>query len=653
VALSYEKLFAPSGNTTKQKDSKRYRLSYEELFAPTEKPSVTYEELFAPPELETPQIEEKPVKKPFPGSGLVTEFARGLGSGIEEIPGQAIGSPMVAAGEFLKAKAGDTFKLGNIEIPIPKGITSTVGEKLQKQGEFLRDFYHRMATEGREAPDPEIMAAEPGQPNYGKKIAYMLGQALPLTATGMVVGGITKNPVAAASVFAPQAFGSFYEEARNNDVPIDKAIGLSLGNMAAQTGLEIIPFTGWLKRGGGITRRMLRGAIQEGLIENPSQQLVQNALEGIGWKGKEVNLLEGMTESILVGGLMGAGMGATPTSITAEDMKFLTKKRIRKRLLKQAGELGIHSSRLSPVLNIINTAIDESDPAKITNLLTQATAEMDSIIKGKNWIDSVQKTTPEGAIQEVKPADIVRTVPTPEEQAVTTTPEEQVAVQPIKEQVECQLPPLSKDQLSQDEVLKILNIDANGEPLEGGLIRVDSTDKKDGKPGLGKGSKQTWLHGLRKDTVDVLLSTARLFGNILTLNGGTEDGHSTTEEYPHHLGYKMDFSFKSNPGLKEFVEGWFKVEPRKRTFVNKKGEKVTVIEKGYAHPFIKEAVFYDEKTHWDVVVKPKSTTDPITVYHATIIPNVPLDLNDISIGLGLLVTPIIRVAKNLLSQNPR
>ena len=328
------------------------------------------------------QLEQKAVKpsKPIskPSTNLFTELAKGLASGTEIAIGESIGSPAIALGESLKSEAKKHVIMGGKDYgePLAAKQMTAIGQKIESIGTRIRDFFVKNASKGIEAPDEKVMMSEFGQSGYGRKIAYSLGSSVPMMVAAIGVTATTKNPVAGATIFGPQAFGQFYGNARKNGVEVDDAIGLSIANAASQVGLETIPLGGWLKKGGGLFKRVMRGAIQEGLVEEGSQQLVQNSLEGIGWKGKDVNLLEGVTESIIVGTIMGAGMGAAPSSMTVEDIRAQAKKSITKQITNDAASQGLSEEQVKPVIGNISNQVDLIPEEKIVNISDKVQEEV-------------------------------------------------------------------------------------------------------------------------------------------------------------------------------------------------------------------------------------------------------------------------------------
>ena len=108
---------------------------------------------------------------------------------------------------------------------------------------------------------------------------------------------------------------------------------------------------------------------------------------------------------------------------------------------------------------------------------------------------------------------------------------------------------------------------------------------------IGQATNQTGLEGIRKETLDVAKIFSEKNNMDVTITGGTEEGHAVGE-ISHGTGHKLDFGFKSNPGMSEIVEKWESAGIRK-----------TDKAPGYIDPET-GAIFWKEKNHWDVEVKP-------------------------------------------------
>jgi len=223
-----------------------------------------------------------------------------------------VGSGIKLGGEELKYQASkyspndpksDATKLTPI-----KQFAYATGSYISDIGNTMKGFYNKAAEKGVEAPNPAIML---GWKHPFRKSVSLASENLPMLLTAGAVTAVTKSPLAGASIFAPQTAGDFYEEATKNGMPHDKARDMALLDAMAQTGLENIALGQWMK-GGTLLKRMARTAIAEGPVEEGSQQVFENTLKVVGWKGKNDlwnDLTDGLAESVVAGALSGAVLG--------------------------------------------------------------------------------------------------------------------------------------------------------------------------------------------------------------------------------------------------------------------------------------------------------------------------------------------------------
>lgn len=255
----------------------------------------------------------------IPSGNLATDIAKGVSRGWEY--GMAgLGNFMVSSGEQLsKPFEGATYQDKTGKTWVRTATQQKVADALNWFGQFtksyggaVRDFYRDNASKGWEAPDPAIMF---GWKHPIRKAVSLAAEAAPTLGIAAATTAATKNPMAGAATFFPQAYGDMYEEARNNGKSPEAAAKYALANAASQVGLETIPLGQWM-RGGNIVKRMVRTAIAEGVVEEGTQQLVSNGLRAIGWKKpKDLNelkdvMLDGMAESVVAGTLMGGVLGS-------------------------------------------------------------------------------------------------------------------------------------------------------------------------------------------------------------------------------------------------------------------------------------------------------------------------------------------------------
>jgi hypothetical protein len=254
---AFEGLIKPEQRTTPKSNA------FEGLVKPGNEPRVNlFEGLVTKDE---PKVQPVDAPAPKPQGNMLIDLVKGIAAGTEQAIGQSIGSPMIALGETLKSEGQKDMIEGgkNVGKPAASEFMVKSGEKIISAGTKIRDFFIQ-------APDPKVMTAEFGKSGYGQRLSYSLGSSIPMMVAAVGVTATTKNPLLGASIFGPQAFGSFYDNARANGVDVDNAIGLSLTNAVSQVGLEALPLFGWLKKGGGLFKRVVRGAIQEGLVEEVS-----------------------------------------------------------------------------------------------------------------------------------------------------------------------------------------------------------------------------------------------------------------------------------------------------------------------------------------------------------------------------------------------
>ncbi len=181
--------------------------------------------------------------------------------------------------------------------------------KISDQAIKLRDYFNR-AAEDQIANAPGI-AYENFRDHPFAKTVWNVSAAMPQLGAAYVTTLATKKPILGASLFGPPTYASFYRQARENNVPHEKAQTLAIVNAIGQVILETIPLSGLLK-GGAFYKRVFRGILQEGIIEEGSQQVLENYLKNTGW-GDPKNLMKDIVanvdEAIVAGSVMGAGFG--------------------------------------------------------------------------------------------------------------------------------------------------------------------------------------------------------------------------------------------------------------------------------------------------------------------------------------------------------
>jgi len=261
---------------------------------------------------------------------------KALGRGTETALGAGLGGGTELAGKALtqvKDIPVQPVPLGpKVDIPLPGFIKQSlqdVGGAISGVGKTFKDKLYTMANTGWEAPDAQVTWKQ----HPIRKFLESTAEATPPMVGAMATTAITKNPIAGASLFFPIIASQYFDEATKAGVPEDRALKGAMVDGLVQTALETIPLTGWMK-GGPALKRIVRGMVQEGLLEEGSQQLFENSLKIAEWKSKQpgytaeqfrADLTQGVGESILVGAGLGAGMGSWKIQ-NAEDFKYELKK---------------------------------------------------------------------------------------------------------------------------------------------------------------------------------------------------------------------------------------------------------------------------------------------------------------------------------------
>ena len=281
-----------------------------------------------------------------PKGNIFTDIAKGVARGSQTTLAYGLGQPLISLGQ---ASLNDIPRIEkNLGRPLEPDTkawmeqTNANNKKLMETGEKIKQFFLHGAQTGIEAP-------QVGLPLH-RRVASAVGESIPLMipAAGITAAAATAGApalvagLAGASVFGPQAYGQHYDEQRAAGVSHEKASNLALANMAIQVGLEAaLPLSGWL-RGGSLTKRMIRGAWQEG-GEEVLQQWSENALRAIGYRpleGKSIGEIakqinEGTLEAGLAGAIMGGGLGVFSPP-TLEEVKYDAKQKVAKIITNNA-----------------------------------------------------------------------------------------------------------------------------------------------------------------------------------------------------------------------------------------------------------------------------------------------------------------------------
>jgi len=304
--------------------------------------------------------EESPA--PLDNTEKAMEIFKSTVRAFETVP-VAAGKGMFFAGKELERHAKTT-----VATPTPLGVLhlsikgtkignriddfmGRFGSDLAAWGKNTSDFYSESASKGWEAPNPAVAM---GWRYPFLKIGTLAIESAPMTAIAFGVTALTKNPAAGAAVMFPAAAGDMYMDALNNGVEPEKAANLAVTTGISQVALERIPLAGWMK-GGSLLKRVIKTSIQEGLIEEGSQQILDNSLRVIGWKDSRPiidRLTDGLAESIAAGMVTGGALGSfQPPSF--EDIRFDIHQNVIKDGLKQ----GLNEDQISETLSAMDDMI--------------------------------------------------------------------------------------------------------------------------------------------------------------------------------------------------------------------------------------------------------------------------------------------------------
>jgi len=319
-----------------------------------------------------------------PSGNIFSDMFKGIARGIERIPtGPA--KLLTMGGEELKYQATKVSpeqpKTTDRKLSPIKQHLYNIGSSMSDWGKNASTFYEKLASTGKEAPNPAVML---GWKHPFRKVAALAAENLPMlgVAAGVTAAtaGAGAGPALAgltgASTFGPQAAGDFYEEATKAGIPHSKARDMALLSASAQVGLENIALGQWMK-GGALVKRMARTAIAEGPVEEGTQQLFDNALKVIGWKGTSnlwEDMTDGLAESIAAGAVSGAVLGSfNPPSFV--DIKSDIEADIR----REAKKTGASPEATDKVVKLVSTMMDERAKSISDNALDMTPKNIDII----------------------------------------------------------------------------------------------------------------------------------------------------------------------------------------------------------------------------------------------------------------------------------
>ena len=313
-------------------------------------------------------IEEKTFEI-LDSSRVSMDIVKGLFRGVERIPA-GIGSGIEYMGRDIMTEAkAETKPLisfpGLRSIPWMRVRKDPIylatddffykfGDTLAEIGKTAKNFYNEAANKGIESPNPAVML---GWKHPFRKTAALASESFPMLGVAAGVTAVTKNPIIGAATFFPTIAGDMYEDAINNGVDPIIAGDMAATTGAVQTALETIPLTGWMK-GGHMLKRVFRTALQEGLIEEGSQQIFDNSLRIIGWQEPRPiwdRVTDGLAESILAGTVSGGALGIFQAP-HIDDIRYDLHNQVIMEGLKQ----GLNEEQIAQTIDKVDEVINKT-----------------------------------------------------------------------------------------------------------------------------------------------------------------------------------------------------------------------------------------------------------------------------------------------------
>lgn len=212
-----------------------------------------------------------------------------------------------------------------------------------------------------------------------------------------------------AALFAPQAFSDTYDAARAHDVSPKLSATLGLTNAVGQVVLESKAFD-FMLRGtgaGNLAYDIFMGAFVEGVMEEGTQGMLQNALTFVYDKPKEFQegfsrLMQGVPEGIFAGALMGSvasgAMSKTRTQIQKEQDAMATKEVALKIMENNAKQIG--DPKLADLGKIV---VEKMSDAALTVDLSDDTAS-GKVLDARDVPDQAPPPSKEILAEAQKPA---------------------------------------------------------------------------------------------------------------------------------------------------------------------------------------------------------------------------------------------------------
>jgi hypothetical protein len=327
-------------------------------------------------------------------SNVLVDTAKALFAGIERIPA-TLGYAM----EFLGRDIVSETKSPTIPIvpfygiksipwlrrpkPSPNKIDTAIdnffikfGSALTEIGDTVKKFYNDAANKGIESPNPAIMM---GWKHPFRKTLSLSAENFPMLALAAGVSTVTGSPIAGAATFFPRIAGDFYEDAISHGVDPLKATDLATIDGAVQTALENIVLGNWMK-GGHLLKRVFRTALQEGLIEEGSQQAFENSLKILNWKDSRPvtdRLLDGLAESILAGAVSGGALGSFQAP-NIDDIRY----DLHNDVIKEGTKQGLTDEEISQTIDKVDEIIDKITGKELIQPEITSEAKQARILKG-------------------------------------------------------------------------------------------------------------------------------------------------------------------------------------------------------------------------------------------------------------------------------
>jgi hypothetical protein len=337
---------------------------------------------------------------------VVPEIPGALAAGVQRDILGAPGKAIQFVGEKLKARKIPIGAQAILKIADKTGFAGGVklydkiSNTVTNAGKFISEFWEEQASTGWEAPDPELMEQKWNQPlQYGTRITM---ESAPTFLAAIGAGYVTGSPnVSLAMMGAFEKLNSFTKQMEGG-ASFQKANIISTMSGTWEAVTEKIPFD-FILKGGGKSR--LIKAVTAGGLESLQELLAgmgQNFLEHFGYNAKNWKTIPGAIkeglkhtfdnwlESVVAGGVLGAGAGGVFTGRTNKELNEVAKR------------LGVPIKGLTP---------------------EAAVRKIDQVMENRRAIERVdEETDPEAlnALAELAPS-VAEKAPEPPVQAETPT----------------------------------------------------------------------------------------------------------------------------------------------------------------------------------------------------------------------------------------